>query len=151
MQCITVWLRALLFYELIIAAMLHCGQNPAIDAKIQWSPCKQTQPVFIPIETTNASTKRRQRTNAVNIINFCNLLSPMMYNHLAAEGHSVVGNYKWTAARWWGPTVNIRPTLPQAVITMLRNYIWKTAHYEHNEPNYYSACEQRMSCDHSRY
>lgn len=80
------------------------------------------------------------------------LNEPMCFHWRAQsppEGRSAVGNHKWTTTWWWGPTVNIRPALPQAVIAMLCNYTRQTSNYRHNEANYYSACERRMSREHS--
>ena len=62
-------------------------------------------------------------------------------NHLAAPGCSAGGNHTPSITRWWGPTVNIRPALPQAVITVSYNYIWQTSNYQHNEAHHYSVCE----------
>lgn len=72
----------------------------------------------------------------------------MEHYQVAPEGCSAVGNHKWTTTWWQGPTVNIRPALPPAVITMSCNYIWQTSNYQHNEANYYSASERRMSREH---
>ena len=34
------------------------------------------------------------------------------------------------------------------MIAVLCNYTWQTSNYQHNEANYYSACERRMSREH---